>query len=290
MASAVLRDTFGFLRWRLIPVRKLGKLKNRLSGVRAPGVHEESAGMNAARLSELHHQGWTTAPSPDPETLRAIAEIYTARADDVVPTDYGHPFENVVRPEDFNADNPLFQLAFSDAILGPANAYFGGDFSMASIQVLRSFPTDGPLRESQKWHRDFGDATSLHFVMYLSDVCEPEHGPFAFIDKPTSRRVRRSPIIRRLSDDQIAGEIGSEDYETFYGGPGDAIFIDPAVCYHFGSRCKVPRTAVFITFNTHVPYTPMMEPLNRHRAQAAAEAKKIRPDLPGDYIDRVLQV
>ncbi|NQX96225.1 MAG: hypothetical protein HRT64_15140 [Erythrobacter sp.] len=285
-----MRDTIGFLRWRLIPVRKLGKLKNQLAARPAPGLSEASAMMDAGRLSEMNNRGWTSAPSPSAETLRAITEIYMPRADDVVPTDHGHPFENVVRPEDFDAQNPLFRFAFSDAILGAANAYFGGAFSMASLQVMRSFPTQGDLRESQRWHRDFGDAKSLHFVMYLSEVTTPEHGPFAFIDKQTSKRVRRSPVIRRLTDAQIASEVGSSEYETFYGRPGDAIFVDPAVCYHFGSRCRVPRTAVFITFNTHAPYTEMMQPLGSHRAKAAAEAKIVRPDLPPEYIDRILQV
>lgn len=290
MASAVLRDTYGFLRWRLIPVRALGKVRNRLAGHAAPGLDGQSAFLESPRLAELNQRGWTVAPSPDRETLREIAEMYLPRAEDVVPTDYGHPFENVVRPEDFNATNPLFRLAFSDAILGAANSYFSGAFSMASIQVLRSFPTDGPLRESQMWHRDFGDAKSLHFIMYLSDVTEEKHGPFVFIDKPTSRRVKRSPIIRRLSDEQIASEIGTDAFEVFRGRSGEAIWVDPAVCYHFGSRCRVPRTAIFITFNTHVPYTPMMEPLGRHRARAAVAAKTLRPDLAPDYIDRVLQV
>ena len=287
---ALLRDTIGFVRWRLVPLRALGKVKAHLAGHAPPGVYEELAAMDAARLSELENQGWTVAPSPDQETLREIAEIYLPRAEDVVPTDHGHPFENVVRPEDFDAANPLFRFAFSDAILGAANSYFGGAFSMASLQVMRSFPTHGELRESQKWHRDYGDAKSLHFVMYLTEVRREEHGPFTFLNKPTSRRVRRSPIIRRLSDEQIAAETGTRDFEVFRGGPGDAIFVDPAVCYHFGSRCKRPRTAVFITFNTHRPYTRMMEPLSAHRARAASEAKKVRPDLPPDYIDRVLQV
>jgi len=290
MASAVLRDTVGFLRWRLVPVRKLGKLKNRLAGHSAPSIDADSARMDRDRLSEMETRGWTAAPAIEPALLDEIRELYMPRGDDVVATDTGHPFENIVQPDDFNADNPVFRLAFSDAILGAANSYFDGAFSMASIQVMRSFPTDGDLRESQKWHRDFGDAKSLHFIMYLSDVTEDRHGPFVFVDKQVSKRVKRSPIIRRLTDDQISGEIGSSDFETFHGRSGDAIFVDPAVCYHFGSRCKVPRTAVFITFNTHVPYTEMMEPLGSHRVRAAAAAKQVRPDLSPEYIDSVLQV
>ena len=289
-AQAKMREALGFLRWRLIALRQYGKLKNTLAWRRAPGLTQDSALMDKGALAQLRSEGWTRAPSLDAQTLQAIRDLYIARADDVVPTDTGHPFENVVRPEDFNAENPLFRFAFSDAILGAANAYFDGAFSIASIQVLRSFPTSGDLRESQKWHRDFGDAKSLHFVMYLSEVSAPEHGPFAFLDKRVSKRVRRSPFIRRLTDDQIAQEVGTHQFERFYGQPGDAIFVDPAVCYHFGSRCRVPRTAVFITFNTHQPYTPMMEPLGRHRHTAAVAAKEARPDLSPDYIDRVLQV
>ncbi len=288
--ASLVRDTIAFLRWRLVAVRALGKLGSLLRAKKAPGPAPSVAAMDDACLSRLQNNGWSKAPSPDLETLRAIADLYTPRAKDVVPTDVGHPFENIVRPEDFEASNPLFQFAFSDAILGAASAYFAGKFSIASIQVMRSYPTHGSLRESQKWHRDYGDATSLHFIMYLTDVIRPEHGPFVFLEKSASRRVRRSPIIRRLTDEQIRLETGAYRFEVFHGRSGDAIFVDPAACYHFGSRCAVPRTAVFITFNTHAPYSRMMEPLSRHRRRAAAEAKKVRPDLPGEYIDRILQV
>ena len=288
MASTALKDTASFLRWRLVPVRKLGKVKNQLTGHAAPPPRESH--FDAGRLEQLNALGYCPATPINPDQLAAIRDIYMPRGDEVVPTDTGHPFENVVRPEDFNAENPLFQLAFSEGILGAAQAYFGGKFSFASIQVARSFPTPGALRESQKWHRDYGDAKSLHFIMYLNDVTTDEHGPFVFVDKQVSKKVKRSPIIRRLTDEQIAAEIGSDEFETFYGESGSAILVDPATCYHFGSRCQIPRTAVFVTFNTHVPYTEMMNPLGSHRAQAAREARKVRPDLSGEYIDSILQV
>ena len=287
--AAILRETVGFLRWRLVPVRKLGKLRNRLVG-HAPAGRREEWGFDPARLSELENRGFTIPEPVDPDLLAEIRDLYLPRGEDVVPTEYGHPFVNLVQPEDFHADNPLFRLAFSDHILAAADGYFNGAFSFSSLQVAWSFPTGGALRESQMWHRDYGDNRSLHFIMYLNDVTGDEGGPFVFIDKQASRKVARSPIIRRLSDDEIAAEIGSDTFETFYGRAGDAILMDPAACYHFGSRCKVPRAAAFITFNTHVPYTEMMEPLATHRAAAAREARKVRPDLPGDYIDAILQV
>lgn len=288
MASTALRETASFLRWRLVPVRKLGKVKNKLTGHAAPPARDSR--FDPARLEQLNAKGICPAMPVDPAQLKAIQDIYMPRGDAVVATDNGHPFENVVRPEDFNAENPLFQLAFSDDILNAADAYFDGKYSFASIQVARSFPTSGDLRESQKWHRDYGDAKSLHFIMYLNDVTKVENGPFVYVDKQVSKKVKRSPIIRRLTDDQIAEEIGSDEFETFYAKAGEAILMDPAVCYHFGSRCTIPRTAVFVTFNTHVPYTDMMAPLGGHRAAAAREARKVRPDLAPEYIDSILQV
>ena len=223
MTTMSLRDTASFLRWRLVPVRKLGKVKNRLTGHAAPPPRESS--FDPARLEQLNTRGYCPAIPVDPDQLKAIRDIYMPRGDEVVPTDNGHPFENVVRPEDSNAENPLLQLAFSEDILGAAHAYFDGKFSFASIQVARSFPTSGDLRESQKWHRDFGDSKSLHFIMYLNDVTTDEHDPFVFVDKQVSKKVKSSPIIRRLTDDQIAGEIGSDEFETFYGPSGSAILI-----------------------------------------------------------------
>lgn len=288
MATTALRDAASFLRWRLVPVRKLGKIKNRIAGHAAPPARE--ATFDPGRIEQLKSEGYCPAMPVDPAQVQKMQDIYLPRGEAVKATDHGHPFKNVVRPEDYNADNPLFQLAFSDDILNAAQAYFDGEFSFASIQVARSFPTSGDLRESQKWHLDYGDAKSLHFIMYLNDVTAIEHGPFVFVDKQVSRKVKRSPIIRRLTDDQIAGEIGTDEFEVFYGKAGSAILMDPAACYHFGSRCRVPRTAVFITFNTHVPYTAMMDPLGSHRAQAAREAKRVRPDLAPQFIDSILQV
>ncbi|WP_370179066.1 hypothetical protein [Alteriqipengyuania sp.] len=288
MASAALHDTANFLRWRLVPVRKLGKVKNQLVGRAAPPRRATS--FDPDRLAQLHAVGCCPALPVDQGLVAQIQDMYMPRAEKVVPTTRGHPFTNVMPPEDYHADNPVFRLAFSDDILNAAEAYFDGKFSFASIQVIRSFPTEGKLRESQKWHRDYGDSQSLHFILYLNDVLDDDGGPFAYIDREKSKKVNRSPVIRRLTDDEIAAETGDDHYERFYGKAGEAILTDPAVCYHFGSRCKTPRTAVFVTFNTHVPYTEMMQPLGSHRKRAAEQARKVRPDLPGEYIDSILQV
>ncbi len=290
MATAYIRETASFLRWRLVPVRKLGKVRNRITRSHAAPILPPGAlPFDPVRLEHLQRDGYCRAQPLDPAALDAIRALYLPRTEAVVPRHAGHPFENIARAGDFNADNPLFRFALSDEVLGAAQAYFDGAFRFDSIQVLHSFPTDGPLRASQHWHRDYGDSKSLHFVMYLSDVEDERDGPFGFVDKQTSRRVKRSPIIRRLTDDQIAAEIGHDRHEIVYGKAGTAILMDPATCYHYGSRCSRPRTAVFVTFNTDAPYTGMVEPLASSRQQAAAAARLIRPDLPGAYLDAILQ-
>lgn len=287
MATAILRDTYGFLRWRLIPVRMLGKLRSALARATVPPRPANT--FDPAKLRAIETKGYCEAGAIDDAMLAEIRDLCLPRAANVEPRATGHPFENIVREEDFTADNPVFRLAMSEQVLGAADAYFGGQFLFDSIQVLHSFPTEGPLRESQKWHKDYGDSKSLHFIMYVNDVTREEDGPFGFVGRETSKSVTRLPIIRRLEDDEIRREIGDQPFETFYGKAGEAILVDPSVCYHYGSRCKNPRTAIFVTFNTAAPYEPMCEPLRGARKQAAMEARKARPDLPGNYLDAIFE-
>lgn len=287
MATAILKDTYGFLRWRLVPVRMLGKIKAALA---RPSVPPSGAkGLDPARLREIESKGYCQATPVPAATLAEINDIYRPRTAKVQSRDVGHPFENVALAQDYTADNPVFRLALSEEVLGAADAYFGGQFLFDSIQVLHSFPTEGPLRASQKWHKDYGDSKSLHLIAYLNDVTDEDAGPFVFVDRETSKSVGKSPIIRRIEDEQIRQEIGGKSFDVFYGEAGEAILVDPSACYHYGSRCKRPRTAIFITFNTATPYEPMCEPLRGARRQAAAEARKVRPDLPGDYLDAIFE-
>lgn len=287
MATAILRDTYGFLRWRLVPVRMLGKLKHALARPTRPPRAETR--FDADKLARIETHG-VCAATPVPQTVLAEIEAkYLPRAAQVTPRAEGHPFENIMRAEDFSADDPVFRLAFSEEVLGAADAYFDGHYLFDSIQVLHSFPTEGKLRASQMWHKDYGDNKSLHFVMYVNDVQSDEDGPFVYIDRERSKSVAKRPIIRRLSDEEIARETGSADFERVFGKAGDAILVDPSACYHYGSRCKNGRTAVFVTFNSATPYEPMQEPLKSARKQAADEARKVRPDLPPEYIDAILE-
>lgn len=280
------RDIYNLLRWRLIAVRYLGKVRNYLAAPAAPVAGKPAID----RDSPVARHGFGPGPSIDAGTLAEIRAIYAPRAAKVVPTEAGHPFENLFRAEDITPDNPVLRFALSPEVLDAADAYFGGRFRYDSVQVLYSFPTPGGLRESQMWHRDYGDNKSFHCVAYVNDVIEPEDGPFVFVDRHDTRRIGKSPFIRRISDERFREELGDGQLRSFYGHAGESVFVDPAVCYHYGSRCVRPRTAIFVTFNTDRPYVPAVPVLRENRERFLAAARAIRPDLGEDYLARILNI
>lgn len=280
------RNLYNLLRWRLIALRYLGKVRSYLS---APSVPRSPA-RAIDQGQPVVREGFGPGPSIDAATLAEIRAIYAPRAAQVVPTKAGHPFENLFRGEDITPDNPVLRFALSPEVLDAADAYFGGRFRYDSVQVLYSFPTPGGLRESQMWHRDYGDNKSFHCVAYVNDVLEPEDGPFAFVDRHDTLRIGKSPFIRRISDDRFREELGDGELRSFYGHAGESVFVDPAVCYHYGSRCIRPRTAVFVTFNTDRPYVPAVPNLRNNRDKLVAAARAIRPDLDPAYLARILDV
>lgn len=277
-----LKDSYNFLRWRLIPVRQFGGVALQLAEGRA-----DRAPLRPANDPDLSAKGYRAGPTMATDQLEAIRSIYMPRAAEVVPTDRGHPFRNLFRAEDLTADNPVMQFAFSPEVLGAAEAYFGGRVTLDSIQVLWSFPT-ADLRESQMWHRDYGDAKSFHCITYLNDVQTDADGPFVFVDRAATRRIKAMPIIRRIDDETFRNELGDAEVMSFFGRAGESVFVDPAACYHYGSRCKTGRLAIFVTFNTDRPYVPAQSPLRENRTRVLEAAHLVRPDLNEAFLRRLL--
>lgn len=277
------RKIISFLKWRLVPVRYLGR----------------------ARYLKLHHL--TPTPGPKSQTARTIAQTgyhtgpirsgadldqlqaqFAPRTPEGPTPKLKVPFVNLSNSDDLSTDSPLMRLAFSPDILDVAIDYFGARLRIDSLQVLYSFPNDGPLKESQKWHLDYGDSKSLHCVMYLNDVLNEGDGPFVFIDKQASQKVGRGMTVRRIPDQAMTAESGNAPLQIIYGKAGTSIWIDPAMCYHYGSRCSSPRTAVFVTFNSDAPFTAPQPLILQNAAKIAEVGKKLRPDLDPGLIDRML--
>ncbi|OZI28144.1 hypothetical protein CEG14_24845 [Bordetella genomosp. 1] len=279
-----IRSVASFIRWRLVPLRYLQTLSTNRR------VARERWAMPSREMNDVQTRGYAPGPSLGPQALEAISAIYRPRTAEVQARTTGHPFVNLFRAEDIRADNPVVRFAFSEAVLGRAAEYFGNQVTLDSIQVLYSYPTEGAPRESQLWHKDYGDSRSLHCMTYLNDVQEPQDGPFAFVDRADSARIRRSPFVRRIDDAQFARELGDGEVRYFKGTAGTSVFVDPAACYHYGSRCRNPRLAIFVTFNTDRPFVPPI-PLVDANAQALFDvAREVRPDLSERFLRTLLRL
>lgn len=272
-----------FIRWRTIAVRYAGKLRGR-----PPAASHRTHPARTRTVERLQAHGHEAGPRIGDADLAQIRAIYEPRAGQVEMRQTGHPFTNLFQREDMTPNNPVFRFALSPAVLDRADEYFGGRFLIDSIQVLYSWPTEGELRESQMWHKDYGDSKSFHCVAYVNDVMTPEDGPFVFVDRDDTKSIARSPFIRRISDADFARELGAGKPRHFYGRAGESVLIDPAACYHYGSRCKRPRMAIFATFNTNRPFVSPIPLIRENSERAVQSALLVRPDLSEAYLRRIL--
>ncbi len=280
-----LRKIASFVRWRLVPMRYLTMLLDLKWGNLFKSPH-----LRTAICREVMDTGYHIASPIDQQITKEIQALYQPRTATVVPKKHGHPFVNLFTEEDIHPDNPVFRLAFSSKILEVAADYFGHKLILDSIQVLYSYSTGGEIRESQHWHLDYGDSKSFHAVTYLNEVSTSTDGPFVFVDKAATRKVGRSLIVRRIADEKFVKELGNNKIHQFNGPAGSMVYVDPAVCYHYGSRCLHSRLAIFVTFNSWFPYAQPMQTITQNREKIFAAAKQVRPDLDPQFLRSILQL
>jgi hypothetical protein len=278
-----VRKAVGFLRWRLVPIYHLRRMRN-FGAARLP----EQPRLERGESRLLEETGFTPWHSLDATELQSIRDIYMPRAAATPPPTSGHVFENLFTADDFDPDNPVFRLAFRPELLDIASDYFGGRFRFDSIQVLHSFPRGSDLAESQKWHKDYGDNRSLHWIIYVNDVKEAADGPFVFVDRADTRRIPSSIVTRRMDDAEFTDTLGHDNFHAFYGDGGESILVDPAVCYHYGSRCERPRTAIFITFNSDRPFMAPLPYMTAAPERLFEAARQVRPDMDPTFLRRIL--
>lgn len=280
-----LRKILSFLRWRLVPVRYLTMLRDmRWSHLLKPYPAKTSVS------EDLERSGYHVTSSINEKSVQEIQALYLPRTTSVVPRDRGNPFVNLFTKEDINPENPVFRLAFSPKILEVAADYFRNKLILDSIQVLYSYSTSGEIRESQYWHLDYGDRKSFHAIIYLNDVGNDDDGPFVFVDKATTQEIGRSLIVRRIADDQFSQEIGRGEVHRFLGQAGSMVYVDPSACYHYGSRCKKSRLAIFVTFSSWFPFAQPVPVIAENREEIFSAAKQVRPDLNAQFLKTLLQL
>ncbi len=281
----LFKSYYYYVRWNLILVRLVGSLKH-INNILKKGLVKSLPFESTTNINNI---GYSQGPTIDASVVDEIMNIYKDRGEKIVPKPTGAPFVNLIDSNDITVNNPIIKLAFSKDIFDLAIDYFGGKLSLDSIQLLYSFTTNDELRESQFWHKDFGDSKSFHSITYLNDVNEIEDGPFVFIDKVDTKKIKKSIFIRRISDRVLIEELGDKNkIKYFYGSAGSTVFVDPSVCYHYGSRCKNYRYAIFVTFNTDTPYTAPAKLITENKAKLLNVAMQLRPDLSPKLLRRII--
>jgi hypothetical protein len=274
-----------YVRWNLILVRLIGSLKHTRNFFKKGLIKS----IPFESTTQINNIGYSQGPKIDRSIVEEIMNIYKERGDKIIPKPTGSPFVNLINSNDISVNNPIIKLAFSKEILDAAIDYFGGKLSLDSIQLLYSFTTNNELRESQYWHKDFGDSKSFHAITYLNDVNKIEDGPFVFINKIDTKKIKKSIFIRRINDRDLINELGDENkIKYFYGGAGSTVFVDPSVCYHYGSRCKNYRYAIFITFNSNTPYTNPIKLVTENKLKLLNVATQLRPDLSSKLLQSII--
>ena len=239
--------------------------------------------------TNISQNGFHLADPIDSSSLKKIIAIYKPRCAFVLREPSGHPFKNIFETKDIDKNNPVFQLAFSPKILDVATDYFRGKLILDSIQVLYSYSTNNETRESQFWHLDYNDRKSFHAIIYLNDVLSENDGPFVFLDKQESKGIGRSFVVRRIPDNSFYKNYGNNHAINFFSKAGGFVYVDPAACYHYGSRCKNDRLAIFVTFSSWFPFVKPVNLIINNRRKILIEAKLLRPDLSNEFLKNLLQ-
>ena len=280
----LIRRVYGYLTQRVVISRYITRLIHLKWSKLFSKPH-----FNLSISEEITTKGFAAGPTLDKESLRKIQDIYFSKAESVKPKQEGAPIENLYHINESSSLDPVLKLAFSPEVLDVAIDFFGGKVILESISVFYSYPSD-ELRASQYWHLDYGDRKSLHSMTYLNNVHHEDDGPFVFLDKHQSNKLGRFNVVKRFTDKKIQELNSSAIPNYFYGSEGETLFANPADCYHYGSRCKNPRFAIFVTFNTWFPFRQSSPEIIDNKLLIKDNAQLIRPDLSSKFLDSLLQI
>ncbi len=101
--------------------------------------------------------------------------------------------------------------------------------------------------DSQLYRMDYYSNPNVYMLVLLEDVT-PDKGPFCFLPQNASRKVAAKVrngargVGYRSSDEEIYSAVDRSEMIEFSYPRGTVLFINPSVCFHFGSRnCVQPR-------------------------------------------------
>jgi hypothetical protein len=158
-------------------------------------------------------------------------------------------------PATITLDSAVMRFALREDVLNAVSRYLGVVPFLSTISVLFSDVVKGAPTSSQLHHCDGDDVTQVKIFIYCSDV-DPGSGPLTLLPADDSQRVRRGvgyQYRQRLTDEQVAGVVGSGREVPILGPSGTSVFVDTSRCFHYGSRVAAdarPRLVTMIQYQT----------------------------------------
>jgi hypothetical protein len=119
----------------------------------------------------------------------------------------------------------VLALANSERLLGLAEQYLGCKPTLSSLMLRWSFPTETPVGNVQRFHRDADDWRYLKIMVYLTDVGEAD-GPHVYV---LGTHKEAAPLrIRIESDEAVHQRYGRDAVKVVTGPAGSSFAVDTA--------------------------------------------------------------
>lgn len=171
----------------------------------------------------------------------------------------------------------ILKLASHPELMALASEYIGSipvmhGYSLNHVGVHANGDT---LRGAQLFHRDVGESKLLHFLVMVKEVTE-ENGPFCFLPGDISEKITEKLKHQngRVQDEVIYDIVEPSELLKFKGEPGQALFLNPCKCWHYGARTKgqdrISMIISYAPFNAGVEGTTSFT-LERYRNWLATE-------------------
>lgn len=143
--------------------------------------------------------------------------------------------------------NVFNRVALQDSVLRVVGGYFKSAPYFVDSLLTLSTGSDAPLKYSQLWHKDYNDTKMLKLFVYLTDVEEDKYGPFMFIDKIMSTKIRRPFLSSHFSDDYAFSQVSLENVIQVKQKKLSVFMVDTSKCYHAGSRLEPGLERLMLT-------------------------------------------
>jgi len=217
----------------------------------AHAIAQSLSALEVATTTELQRNGFCRLHLEDdelPTTLKTCRKIIADRAESA-PRMGKVFFAQLIKPEDLVEHPCLLRAGLHDRILNLVAGTYGIVPFLESVELLVSFPTQMPqLLQSQLWHIDRTDSVVVKQIIYIDSV-GPDEGPFGLLPPQESLKVP-SLVRHYLTDAEIARHVDLSRTIHFEGAAGARALVDTGRCFHYGSRVKNRRHALFFYYNT----------------------------------------